>query len=166
MHKHTKLTNPMEQSSSWKANRSLPGHGIPWILWNPEFYGIRKFITAFTAARHLSLSWARQIQSVTPSLFSKIYFNIFSHLQLGLLSGLFLSFFPLKFCTHFYSPHSHYIPCPSQSSWLYHPNGYVKATGSRNLTEFIFNPCTTCVSAANLTHWHFTPDETSTLILQ
>ena len=29
----------------------------------PEFYATRKFITAFTSARHLSLSWASSIQS-------------------------------------------------------------------------------------------------------
>ena len=28
------------------------------------FYGIRRFITAFTSARHLSLSWASSIQSI------------------------------------------------------------------------------------------------------
>ena len=30
------------------------------------FYGTRKFITAFASARHLSLSWASSIQSITP----------------------------------------------------------------------------------------------------
>jgi hypothetical protein len=30
----------------------------------PVFYGNRRFITAFTSARHLSLSWARSIQSM------------------------------------------------------------------------------------------------------
>ena len=30
----------------------------------PPFYGTRKFITAFTSARHLSLSWASSIQSI------------------------------------------------------------------------------------------------------
>jgi hypothetical protein len=32
----------------------------------PAFYGTRRFITAFTRARHLSLSWARLIQSTPP----------------------------------------------------------------------------------------------------
>jgi hypothetical protein len=32
----------------------------------PAFYGTRRFITAFTRARHLSLSWARLIQSMPP----------------------------------------------------------------------------------------------------
>ena len=30
------------------------------------FYGTRRFITAFTSARHLSLSWASSIQSIPP----------------------------------------------------------------------------------------------------
>jgi len=32
----------------------------------PAFYGTRRFITAFTSARHLSLSWAWSIQSTSP----------------------------------------------------------------------------------------------------
>jgi hypothetical protein len=30
------------------------------------FYGTRRFITAFTSVRHLSLSWARSVQSMSP----------------------------------------------------------------------------------------------------
>ena len=41
----------------------------------PAFYGARRFITAFTTARHLSLS-ATSIQSMSPSHFLKIHFNI------------------------------------------------------------------------------------------
>jgi hypothetical protein len=41
------------------------------------FYGSRKFITVFTRAHHLSLSWATSIQSIpTTSHFLKIHFNI------------------------------------------------------------------------------------------
>jgi len=32
----------------------------------PTFYGTRRFITAFTSARHLSPFWERSIQSTTP----------------------------------------------------------------------------------------------------
>ena len=42
----------------------------------PAFYGPQKFITAITKARQLSLYWARSIQSITTSHFSKIHFNI------------------------------------------------------------------------------------------
>ena len=61
------------------------------------FYGTRRFITAFTSARHLSLSCARSIQSPPshptswrPNLISS------SHLRLSLPSGLLPSGFPTK----------------------------------------------------------------------
>ena len=43
------------------------------------FQGTRRFITAFTRSRHLSLSWARSIQSIPPpsSNFPKIFFRLF-----------------------------------------------------------------------------------------
>jgi hypothetical protein len=51
----------------------------------PAFYGTRRFITAFTTARHLSLSWARLIQSMPPiqpfegaRSVSTIFFDIIS----------------------------------------------------------------------------------------
>jgi hypothetical protein len=43
----------------------------------PTFYGTRRFITAFTNARHLSISWGSSIQSIPPtSHFLKIHLNI------------------------------------------------------------------------------------------
>ena len=42
----------------------------------PAFYATRRFITAVSKAQHLSLSWARSIQSIPTSHISKIYFNI------------------------------------------------------------------------------------------
>jgi len=43
----------------------------------PAFYGTRRFITAFTTARHLSLSTASSIQSIPPTTyFLKIHLNI------------------------------------------------------------------------------------------
>jgi hypothetical protein len=42
----------------------------------PSVYETWRFITAFTIARHLSLSWARSIQSMPLSHFSKIHFNV------------------------------------------------------------------------------------------
>jgi len=41
----------------------------------PVFYGTR-FITAVTSARHLSLSWAKSIQSMPTSHFLKIHLSI------------------------------------------------------------------------------------------
>jgi hypothetical protein len=61
----------------------------------PAFYGTRRFITAFTRALHLSLSWARPIQPTPPQPISKRPILILSvYLRLGLPSGLFPSGFP------------------------------------------------------------------------
>ena len=48
----------MEQSSFWEANSSQ------LVKKFPAFDGTRMFNTAFTSARHLSLSWASPIQSI------------------------------------------------------------------------------------------------------
>ena len=54
------------------------------------FYGTRRFITAFTIARHLSLSWARSIQSTQPHpTYWRSILIVSSHLHLGLPSCLF-----------------------------------------------------------------------------
>jgi hypothetical protein len=58
----------------------------------PTFYGTRSFITAFTSARHLSLS-----SSPCPQYnLLKIYFNIIHTLLLDLPNGLFPSGLPTK----------------------------------------------------------------------
>ena len=63
----------------------------------PTFHGKWRFITAFTSARHLFLSWARSIQSTPPHSMSwKSVFILSSHLILGLPNGLFPSGFPTK----------------------------------------------------------------------
>ena len=63
----------------------------------PTLYRTRRFTTAFTSARHLSLSWARSIQSMPshPTSWRSILI-LSSHLRMGLPSGLFLSGFPTK----------------------------------------------------------------------
>jgi hypothetical protein len=56
-----------------------------------------RFITAFTSAHHLSLSWASLIQSTSPLTTSWRSMLILPyHLCVGLPSGLFLSGFPAK----------------------------------------------------------------------
>ena len=61
------------------------------------FYWTRKFITAVTSARHLSLSWAISNQSITthPTPWRSVLI-LPSHLRLGLPSDLFPSGFPIK----------------------------------------------------------------------
>ena len=90
----------------------------------PAFYGTRRFITAFTSARHLSLSW-RQIDPVhaPASHFLNIYLNPiltstpgFSKLSLTLK-------FPRRnpICTP-PLPHNCYMTSQSHPSQFYHPN--------------------------------------------
>ena len=80
----------------------------------PAFYGTRRFITAFTSARHLSLFWARSIQSMPPHPTSWRSISILSsHLYLGLLSCLFLSGFPTK---TLYAP----LLFPIHATWPVH----------------------------------------------
>jgi hypothetical protein len=71
--------------------------GLQLVKKFPASYGTRRFITAFTSARHLSLSWASSIQSIPPHHTSwRSNLILSSHLRLGLPSGLFPSGFPTK----------------------------------------------------------------------
>ena len=77
----------------------------------PAFHGTRRFITALTSVRHLSLSWASPIQSIYPHPTSWRSVLIISiHLRLGLPSGLLPSGFPTKTLytpsPHPYAPHA------------------------------------------------------------
>ena len=85
--------------------------GLQLVKKFPAFHGTRRFITALTSVRHLSLSWASPIQSVYPHPTSWRSIRILStHLHLGLPSGLFPSSFPSKTlytpCPHPYAPHA------------------------------------------------------------
>ena len=75
----------------------------------PAFYGTRRFITALTSVRHLSLSCASPIQSTYPHPTSWRSILISTHLRLGLPSGLFPSGFPRPYTPpspHPYVPHA------------------------------------------------------------
>ena len=99
------LTYSMVQSPPWEANWFAASQEIPRI------HGTRRFITALTSVRHLSLSWASPIQSIYPHPTSCRSILILStHLRLVLPSGLFPSGFPTKtlYTTspHPYAPHA------------------------------------------------------------
>ena len=80
--------------------------GLQLVKKFPAFHGTRRFITALTRVRHLSLSWANPIQSTYPHPTSWRSILILStHLRLGLPSGLLPSGFPSKtLYTHLSSP--------------------------------------------------------------
>ena len=86
--------------------------GLQLVKKFPAFHGTRRFITALTSLRHLSLSWASPIQSIYPHPTSWRSILILStHLRLGLPSGLFPSGFPTKTLyappsPHPYAPHA------------------------------------------------------------
>ena len=71
--------------------------GLQLVKKFPALHGTRRFINALTSVRHLSLSWASPIQSIYPHPTSRRSILIlFTHLRLGLPSGLFPSGFPTK----------------------------------------------------------------------
>ena len=85
--------------------------GLQLVKKFPAFHGTRRFITALTSVRHLSLSWASPIQSTYPHPTSWRYILILStHLRLGLPSSLFPYGFPIKTLytpsPHPYAPHA------------------------------------------------------------
>ena len=88
---HSSLTYSMMQSPSWEANWFAATQEIP------TFHGTRRFITAFTSVRHLSLSWASPIQSIYPHPTSwRSILVLSTHLCLGAPSSLFPSSFLTK----------------------------------------------------------------------
>ena len=79
--------------------RALPEQltGLQLVKKFTAFHGTRRFITALTSVRHLSLYWASPIQSVYPHPTSwKSFLILPTHLRLGLHSGPFPSGFPTK----------------------------------------------------------------------
>jgi hypothetical protein len=78
----------------------------------PAFYGTRRFIIAFTSARHQSLSWATSIQPIPPHPIPwRSILMLSSHVPLGLPSGLLPSGFPTK---TLYSPRIYMASYPTR----------------------------------------------------
>ena len=83
--------------------------GLQLVKKFPAFHGTRRYITALTSVRHLSLSWASPSHSIYPHPTSWRSILILStHLRLGLPSGLLPSGFHNK---TLYTPSPHpYMP--------------------------------------------------------
>ena len=106
---------------SWALLEKLTGSHL--VKKFPTFYGTRKFITMFTTAHHLSLSWARSIQSIPPHTTSwRSILLLNSHPRLGLPSGLLPQVSPPKQCIRLSTPHTCYMLHPFHYSRFYHPN--------------------------------------------
>jgi hypothetical protein len=85
------LTLSTQQTLSWELTGSQLGKKFP------AFYRTRRFITAFTSTHHMSLSWARSIQSMPPHRTPwRSFLILSSHLRLGLPSHFFPSGFPTE----------------------------------------------------------------------
>ena len=88
--------------------------GLQLVKKFPAFHGTRRFITALTSVRHLSLSWASPIQSIYPHPSSwRSVLILSTHLRLGLPSDLFPSVFPTK---NLYTP----LSSPIRATCLAH----------------------------------------------
>ena len=91
IHAHTYLLTPWCRVLLEKLT------GLQLVKKFPAFHGTRRFISALTSVRHLSLSWASPIQSIYPYPTSWRSILILStHLRLGLPSGLLPSGSPSK----------------------------------------------------------------------
>jgi len=72
------------------AESFLRSYGLQLVKKFPAFHGTRRFITALTSVRHLSLSWASPIQTIYthPTSWRSVLI-LSTHLRLGLPSGFF-----------------------------------------------------------------------------
>jgi len=94
--------------------------GLQLVKKFSAYHGTRKFITALTSVRHLSLSCANPIQSIYshPTPWRSILI-LSTHLCLGLPSGLFPSDFPYQEPIHpTLLTHTRHMPNPSRCTYL------------------------------------------------
>jgi hypothetical protein len=140
LHKVLKLMKLIDNFSStktWHASRQLLTYVLTYLLAYfmehspsekqtglqlvnkfPAFNGTRKFITALTSARHLSVCIAISIQSIPSHPTSWRSALLSSHLRLALPNGLFPSGFPTNILyMPFHSPLR--VTCPTQLILIY-----------------------------------------------
>ena len=128
--------------------------GLQLVKKFPAFHGTRRFITALTSVRHLSLSWASPIQSMyRHPIFWRSILILSTHLRLGLPSGL----FPFSFPTNtLYTPLSSHIraTCPAQLILLDFITrtilGEEYKTFSSSLCSLLHSPVTSSLLGPNI----------------
>ena len=119
----------------------------------PAFYWTRRFITASTTVRHLSLCWTSSIQYMPPYPTSWGCILLSSHLRLGLPSGLFPSGFRTK---TLYAPLLYPIraTCPANLTLLNLINrlksGEEYKSLSSSLCSFLHSPVTSSLLGQNI----------------
>jgi hypothetical protein len=103
----------------------------------PSFYGARRFITVYTRARHLSLSWASSILSTPTSHFYNCILISSSHLCLGFPSGLLPSGFPTKaLYAPLLSPFMLYV-LPISVFFIWWPEWYLARSTEHNAPYYV-----------------------------
>jgi len=128
----------------------------------PSFYGTRKFITVFTTVRHLSLSWARSIQSMapTPTISWRTILIWSSNHHIGLPNALTFRFPHQNRVCAYHLSHPCNTHRPSHSSRFDHPNVWRevqikwKTRGRKYLrwTDFKYVPLQTTTSSNIILH--------------
>ena len=104
--------------------------GLQLVKKFPAFHGTRRFITALTSVRYMSLSQASPIQSIYahPTSWRSILI-LSTHLRLGLPSSLFPSGFPTKnLYTPSPDPYAPYAQPISSFSILSHSQYWLRST--------------------------------------
>ena len=118
--------------------------GLQLVKKCPAFHRTRKFITALTSVRHLSLSWASPIQSIYPHPTSWRSILILStHLHLGLPSGLFPSGFPTKTVYTFLSSPI-CATCPAHLISILSPAQYCVRSTNHLVSRYAVSSITPC----------------------
>ena len=94
--------------------------GLQLVKKFPAFHGTRRFITALTSLRHLSLFWASPIQSIYPHpTYWRSVLILSTHLRLGLPSGSFPPVSPPRTYTPPLLTHMRHFVITSKKSYSF-----------------------------------------------